>query len=344
MNKKIFAKIILFGGLLLCLALGVSAFFFDRDEQIERSGGDELPSFTDSSFAGAFNERLVQQSPFRPAALKLKAEISEKIFGTSSADTVILGSDGWLYFSETTNEYIGEELLTDEEIGQIVDRLNEIYEYCKERNVNFIFTVAPNKNTLYPEHMPKRYLRQDMNNYDRLTAALAETDIPFVDFHDLRDESDELLYYKTDTHWNSRGALAAYNRLMSALNIECETYDGVPFVQKTHLGDLEQMLHPSSYTEETEYAVDYDFTYSYVGRFKSEEDITIRTENVNGSGSLLMFRDSFGSALLPLFAEEFKNACFSRAVPIDLSMIDTENADVVIYEIVQRNIENIIKY
>ena len=57
-----------------------------------------------------------------------------------------------------------------------------------------------------------------------------------------------------------------------------------------------------------------------------------------------MFRDSFGNALLPLLAEQYATATFSRALPFALDLTEIEGADTVIVEIVERNLQNLLAY
>lgn len=87
--------------------------------------------------------------------------------------------------------------------------------------------------------------------------------------------------------------------------------------------------------------LDTTWHYRYTSSFRSEEDITITTENDRGSGRLLMFRDSFGNAVLPFFAEAFREAEFSRAVPYRLDLTAARQADGVVVEIVERNLPDL---
>lgn len=57
-----------------------------------------------------------------------------------------------------------------------------------------------------------------------------------------------------------------------------------------------------------------------------------------------MFRDSFANALLPLLAEQYATATFSRALPFALDLTEIEGADTVIVEIVERNLTNLLAY
>ena len=65
----------------------------------------------------------------------------------------------------------------------------------------------------------------------------------------------------------------------------------------------------------------------------------IHTLRAERSGSLLMFRDSFGNSLYPYMADSFFEARFSRAMPYDLSLLDDSDTDTLVIEIVERNID-----
>lgn len=73
-----------------------------------------------------------------------------------------------------------------------------------------------------------------------------------------------------------------------------------------------------------------------MGEVESNFDPIITTVNDSGTGSLVMYRDSFGNALLPFLADSFTNAYFSRGVPYRLIDLDEHDADVVIVERAER--------
>ncbi|MBO7405354.1 MAG: hypothetical protein J6V24_10375, partial [Clostridia bacterium] len=72
------------------------------------------------------------------------------------------------------------------------------------------------------------------------------------------------------------------------------------------------------------------------------------SDKVPGIGASLIFRDSFGSALIPYFASCGGFAHFHRALPyrIDLledpEMGETVGTDLVVVEIAERNLRNLI--
>lgn len=103
-----------------------------------------------------------------------------------------------------------------------------------------------------------------------------------------------------------------------------------------HTGDLYEMVYPAG--NETEQDTAYDFTYQYDEKFHSADDITIHTENSAADESIFVYRDSFGINLHPFLAQSYGNACFSRNMPYLLTAVTEEQPDVLLVELVERNL------
>ena len=69
-------------------------------------------------------------------------------------EKVVYGRDSWLYFHETISDYVGQTQLSDSDIQRLVTVLTLQSQYLQQQGIPFVFTVAPNKNTIYPEYMP----------------------------------------------------------------------------------------------------------------------------------------------------------------------------------------------
>ena len=91
---------------------------------------------------------------FRNELVTANALLNGKILGTSTATGVIQGTDGWLYYKDSLQDYLGEELLKDRSLYNIAHILSMMQEYLTDKGVQFVFTVAPNKNSLYDANMP----------------------------------------------------------------------------------------------------------------------------------------------------------------------------------------------
>ena len=76
---------------------------------------------------------------FRNELVTANALINGKILGTSTASGVIQGTDGWLYYKDSLEDYLGENLLKDRSLYNISHILSLMQEYLAEKNVQFVF-------------------------------------------------------------------------------------------------------------------------------------------------------------------------------------------------------------
>ncbi|MCM1157391.1 MAG: hypothetical protein NC300_04315 [Bacteroidales bacterium] len=289
--------------------------------------------------AGAYFE---DHFGFRSLMVSVDAEIQSRIFRVSNVDTVTVGTDGWLYYTATVDDYLGRNLLSEQEIKNAGYNLSLVQQYVQQSGAEFLLVVAPNKNSLYGENMPY-YLQKKLGregNMDRLKAELDRRDIAWTDLFSLFAAEDEVLYLKRDSHWNQKGAVLVYNAVMEQLGLEHERYETVKVLRtKEEYGDLNNMLYPVTAKPEWNYAYQIEDMFSYKTDTASAEEAWIETENREKKGTLLMFRDSFGSTLLPLFANQFSEGYFSRGVPQNITEYTAEyQPSVVILEKVERDI------
>lgn len=348
MKKDNFYRIYTAAFLGICLVPAVCTPFVKADPSKEKRQLAEFPSIKTEDnklnfdFFDEFESYFSENFAFRQQLVNTDGRIKAALTHTSANDDVIVGKDGWLYYGETINDFLRLDTLSSAEINNVANNLRIIDRYCESRKADFLFFSAPNKNTLYPENMPYNYMPSDnKSNLENLTAELSENDF----FLDMKSEllglnSPTALYHKTDTHWNNFGAYAAHTKLMNKLGkSSCGTGNGW-YVAHDRLGDLAAMLYPAENAKDMQLHNDYEFTYEYTSRFRGLDDITITTSSNIGDGNLLMYRDSFGEAILPYMAEMFAEAEFSRAVPYNLNKVN-EN-DTVIIELVERNLKNLL--
>ena len=145
-------------------------------------------------------------------------------------------------------------------------------------------------------------------NLVNLQKYLRQEQVSYGDLYETLSEEKEVLYHKRDSHWNNKGAAVAAETLLSSLKKEHVSYKKEPYTIKTDFtGDLDEMLYPLATTPEEEVYYDRQTTFAYVGEVGSNFDPKITTVNPVKEGSLVMFRDSFGNALLPvrIFPEEY---------------------------------------
>lgn len=284
---------------------------------------------------------LADHFALRQEYITANAALEAAVFRESASEDVILGKDGWLFYRSTLDDYQGLNLLSDREIWSAAHCLSMIQSYAQSRGISFLFTVAPNKNTLYPQFMPDAVTRSDApGNLKRLEQALAQQGVNYLDLCGAFRAEDAVLYHRLDSHWNNLGAALAHDAIMEKLGIAyVPRYRQEQFTEEaSHDGDLYRMLYPAGTQKDIQQQPAFAWEFTYQRPIRSPEDQTILTASDNQPGKLLMFRDSFGNTLHPFMAESFGEACFSRAMPYTLSMLDTEQPDTLVIEIVERNI------
>ena len=224
MMKKVIPLLFTVLCLLLCVIPSLGMIVAPSTQTIGNEKRGELPSLKneDGSLNSDYPEQAgdyySKQFALRAQAVDLDAQVQSGVFRTSNLDTVTVGSDGWLYYSSTLDDYLGRNTLSRREVNGIVHNLLLAQEYVESQGGSFLFTIAPNKNTLYPAHMPYYYSKasSDVRNRDLFTEAVGDSGLNYCDLFTLFQSQDEVLYLKQDSHWNNKGALLAFNSIRSA--------------------------------------------------------------------------------------------------------------------------------
>ncbi|MCF0132581.1 MAG: hypothetical protein HUJ72_01815 [Blautia sp.] len=274
---------------------------------------------------------------FRQQMATANAKIKFTVFEMSPVDGVIVGRNGWLYYKDSLEDYQGTSLLSERGIYNLARAFRLMQDYAWEKGAKFCLAIAPNKNTLYGSNMPYyyQYIVNEQHNLFLLTEELEKQGVTYADLYQILQAEDAVLYHAKDSHWDNRGARLAADGILKKLDVIMREYGNCE-VRTDKIGDLETMLFPGNERAEEEYYYEAPFTYRYVKEIESTFDPEIYTEQEDGNGNLLMFRDSFGNALLPYIAEEFETAKFTRALPYRLDEIAFSGADTVILERAER--------
>ena len=313
----------------------VAAPELTKDGSINLNYFEELAAYFEDHFA------------FRQELVSADAWIQSKIFKVSNVDTVLVGTDGWLFYTDTLDDYLGRNTMTERQAFNTVNNLRLLQEYVTSKGAVFLLTVPANKNSLYDGNMPYyvNLKAGEIKNIDVLAPKLIEEGIFYVDLFEPFEQNEETLYLKRDSHWNNKGAVLAYNSILDSLMAEHETYETIKAVrEETAYGDLNTMLYPLIAKPEWDYYYQYENSWSYTTEDEDVEAAWIETENPQGEGNLLMFRDSFGNTLLPLMAEQFEKASFSKAAPYRIAeYMEQCEPELVIAEKVERNLDEFMK-
>lgn len=346
MKKNTYAVVYLVLIFMILLVPFAGMTFWATNETAEKTELAAWPKLTDE---GKWNENYLQEMgtyfedhfAFREKLVTANAVIRSKTVGSAVLDRVIVGENDWLYFKGTLPDYLGKDQLSDRQLFMAVKNLKIMQDYTTTRGAQFLFVSPFNKNAVYDENMPDRYLKAAENNLDRLEPLLSEYGVNYLDLKAVFEEQDKPLYFARDTHWNNEGALLAYQSIMDYFSLSYETYLNVPSEERTdHIGDIDEMLYPTSPTPENNRY--YSHHYATVGEFTDNMDAWIETTRAEKTNRLLMYRDSFGESLLPFMADEFAQSYFSRYVPYNLLQIDQYQPTHVVIERAERTLGNLL--
>ena len=157
--------------------------------------------------------------------LTIKRKGSEHAIGSSTA--WYQGKGDWLFLGNSFSNSVEKIKLSivpkENQLDAFESRYTTLSEAASEHNAHVIVLVGPSKSSIYPQHLPdelvpseKRYSTFFM---DRLK------DIPNLIAYDPTSDllqlslSEGLLYFRTDTHWNYKGAFLAYTNLLKLIDL-----------------------------------------------------------------------------------------------------------------------------
>ena len=287
----------------------------------ERRPLEQMPALStqtvlNGSFMGDFEDYSLDQFPLRDSFRTLKSLFHYYVLGQKDNNGIYL-SDGYA----AKQEYP----LNDASLAHALERFGYLYEkYLSGSHV--YMAVVPDKG--YYLAQPSGHLAMD---YDRLYEILEEG-MPWATHIDLRETLSLEDYYRTDTHWRQEKLLPAAGALCEGMNVtppKAEDYDMValerPFYG-VYYGQAALPMEP-----ETMYLMEssllsqcsvYDYESGktgsvYDGSKLDSKDLydvflsgsrsllTIENPNAKTDRELLVFRDSFGSSIVPLLLGDY---------------------------------------
>ena len=149
-------------------------------------------------------------------------------YSTEESNRWYKGLDGWLFLGNQYNQTVSKSQLLDipsvNKINRLKRTFNEISIVAEKSNTQIAFVVAPNKSSIYFEKLPAEMFVSPTRYVDFFLNEL--TDISYLNIYDpMQDlinskKSEGLLYYRTGTHWNDKGAYIAFKNLLSKLGLD----------------------------------------------------------------------------------------------------------------------------
>jgi hypothetical protein len=270
--------------------------------------------------------------------------------------SALIGRDGWLYFNEyqMVEHHRGTLLFTPDQLQDWKTLLEQYRDWFAQRGIKFLFVVAPDKQSIYPEYLPSWMNKvSSETKLDQFFAYMKTHST--VDVLDLRqtlleNRSMGPMYLKTDSHWNQLGAFFAYQRLVNELAAQL-----LPGAKPMPLDAFERTNAPVPPGDLTAMA-GTDSTESNAISFNPKASLPplgiiaqpyqtgplIVTRNPCVEGSAIVYGDSFVNYWVPLLGYNFGRVSyfinhFFTSKFIDAELFKHEKPTVVIVEVIERS-------
>lgn len=326
-----------------------------------------MPEFDITSldgFPGRYEKFYNDHFSFRSRMIMMKSIFSLVLFNVSpDPDKVIIGKNNWLFMvSDELETYRGTDLLNNEQLDTIRLALNNRKQYFRKQNIKVYFVIVPTKYTVYPENLPFYVDKfRGENRTDQVKELLLNLDIPTIDLREalIYKKSDKPLFRKADNHWNDLGAFYGTQIILDSIKKDFPQID-LPSLndykleeRKTSIGNLSAMINMQDYfpemmvTLESNQLTDaveipkYGFPVPTKFGLSKHYEMCYSTKN-DSLPDILVFRDSFGNAMIPFLKESFDTSIFifdKWRYQLNPQIIEDVDPDIVVYAILESLLE-----
>ena len=360
--------------IVFCLILALPLLFANRvPETISKPENRTLASYPllyikdkegnyipNENYLNEFNSWFEDNIGFRSEIVKINAVIKYKIFHTiADGSKMYLGPNGILdYISEEVIEnYTCTDVRTKDKLAEAVDAYQTVSEYLANRDIQFYFVQCYDKQSIYPEYFPSSILQQgNISRADQLVEALkSQTDVEVIALKDifLEEKATKDVYgtWTDPSHWNQIGAKTDYREIMRVINsyneeklrvLDDEDYNISYADQGMTLFDI---VHEEDYTNF--YVLKEDHAKENKKRFSEKyshhpNNFYFENDSTGNDLCILLLDDSYiRTFILRDFAQSFRTTLnINRDYVANgnfISMIDTFEPDIVIYEQTERS-------
>ena len=268
-------------------------------------------SLFDGTYFKKFDSYVTDQFVERDAFRKIKIDIELSTKGEYN--------NLYLY-----DDYIIEEIfpLNSNSINNLTNKINYIKDTYLNDNSNIYYTIIPDKNYFINNGNLKL-------NYNKLQDMM-KNNLSNINYINIFDKLTLDNYYKTDTHWKEEDLFNVANTIANQMNFDITnnnvvntitTFKGSYAGRLSVTKDIDTIktisnpstLNSSVYNYETKKYTDiYDYTkINSLDKYDiylsgAVPIIDIINNNTSSDKELIVFRDSYGSSLIPLLIEGYK--------------------------------------
>ena len=276
--------------------------------------------------------------------------LSDYEFPNVHGSGVIYGrKDNWLFWSgewisgplqNALNDFCGYDLFYPSEMASFAEKLSQLDSLLESKGKKLIFTITPNKESIYGEYMPSYDRVSDVSRTTQMMQYLqSHTKVSVVYPIEKMLEYKETyqLYFKYDTHWNSAGGYVYAMEILRTLGLPATDLYDVELKEVarssmrelsygstlyngylTEKGDLGSMVGNSLQKDELDYQIDFmpkvTFRYESMTNRRGENRMftspeytnAVTVSNSSNKQSLCIIGDSFRRAISPFMFKSFE--------------------------------------
>ena len=269
---------------------------------------------------------------------------------SSRVPKVLIGKDGWLYWAgdQMAEHYQGVNQFTPQELVAWKTLLENRRDWLAQRGIKYIFTVAPDKQSIYPEYLPDWMTKERPDTkLDQLFAYMrAYSSVAVLDLRPALREGKLTAptYFQNDTHWNSFGGFLACQEIAKSLSKE------LPGIQPLSLASFELKNTPGNFGDLAMFLgmnlTENKAVYLYPKKSLPVLQMSEQLEDKHGcfysinsaaSDGAMVFRDSFAFFMEPFLGYHFGRVDYIWSQRLSMRLIEQKKTIVVISEIVERD-------
>jgi len=301
-----------------------------------------IQTIINGDFADGFENYTMDQFIYRDKFRQAKTFVELNLFGKNDIDNLYVYDDMLI-----KQEYP----LNEKSVLNITKKINNIKQNYLDDTNNVYYTIIPDKN-YYVEN--EKYLKID---YSKVEEVLSKhlSNMEYINILDCLSLED---FYYTDTHWKQENLGKVFDKISTYMNfndriknkfyeVEISKFNGV-YSGKLKVKNKEDTIkiltndiieNAKVYNHENKKTTKiYDLE-----KLKSNDKydiflsgatplLTIENEKTTTNRELIVFRDSYGSSLIPLFIEGYSKITVVDTRYISTSLlgeyIDFKNKDV----------------
>ena len=166
-------------------------------------------------FQQSIEKYITNNYGFREPIIRLYHQYCWDFFGKEYVSYIHSGKERWLYYGHNIEDYYGTEMYhwyDDAEAARKgyereVRLLNKVRGILADYDVTLMTFIAPSKNVIYPEYLPRQeHDTTSLNPREYFARRFNETGLPCFEMNDyflkMKDTCSFFLFPPTGDHWN----------------------------------------------------------------------------------------------------------------------------------------------